>query len=447
MLRSFIKKNYANVTCREVAKDLFEKYQIHSHIVDDRIILYTNKFNNQYEDFIPSIEANGIVFDFNWDVKCMPAFNYNMNISIAKLSKMIYENEYHIFMTKDSTVVNLYYDKDAWCIGTCKGIDVSKVKYNSMTYLDMFNDCLFNEFVDSTINEEDLELDDSQFLLKMEKDNFNNNKTNILKKFWSSLNKHYTYTMGFRHPNMHIFQNDNIEEKVIYFIQQVNTEPINAITIQRDVTVTDDADNSVSGLISELGIKVEELNDIDIPYQCKISISLHDMLMNCKNAYQNYIDTNRKCKPVFGYMLRRNFIDGVVNENQIIYIESSLMKNIRRVLYNISQNIKLAKYEQSKAMILNNYLNSGYRDIVCYLFPQLNDHFYKFDLIINMIVTNIIVYKPGMLIETKLNQITEKFYNDCKDIIEISKTNFSKIKDIILNANNLEILYEVVYSV
>lgn len=406
MLRKFILDNYADKPVELVTSSLYENYKLYSHIYEDRIIFYTNKNHSNYEEFPESIEANGIIFDTKWNIVCTPSINYNNKINLSKLKEMVNNYEYSIYSSSDSTILNIYYDKNKWNLGTTKGISVNDTLFNGISYMEMFKECIINYFTNPLITEESLLMDDEEFVKLMEQDKISNDKTTIWNNFWEKLDKNNTYTIGFRHPNIHKFYSKDIPIHLVYFIQSVDNKTM----------------------------KVNELNNIDLPYQIKQTYTLDEMIENSKNAYETYV--TKRNKPIFGYILR--------GTNNIIYIESSLMKHIREILYNLTPSIKEAKLGQTKAMILNNYLNHKNRPIMLNLFPQFYDEYLRFNNIINLLVNNIINYDSST--DSRFGKITSFYYNNIKDKITIGIENTDIIKDIVMNPRNLEILYDIIYN-
>ena len=435
MLRKYIKETYGglNKNIEEITQDLYKQFKLHSYIYTEqdekRIIFYVNKSIINYNYFQPSIEANGMVFDDKWDIKCMPCYNFNNSINYEKLNSMIKNDEYTVYTSKDSTVVNLYYDFNRWNIGTTKGVSMNEIKHNNIKYIDMLNDCIYKNFCNYNITEEDLLVDDETFVKKMKSNEAVNGREYIINNFWNNLNKDYTYTLGFRHENIHKFENRFVEERSIYFIQRINIKTLNATN----------------------KMEVNEICDVDLPYQLETEIKLPDMVENCKHAYVNYISNRELNKPIFGYIIRSKNFENTKGFS-VIYIESSLMKNIREILYNftpIFDNMKEKKYNHTKAMFLKSYLCHNTRNHMYNLFFNYINEFNRFDIIINLLVSNIINYKNSNEAEktnTRLNVLTKKFYYDFKDIINIDIDNCNVIKDLILNINNLEILYDIIYT-
>jgi hypothetical protein len=404
MLRSHILKTYPGKTLEFVASDLYSKHKIYSHIYDDRIIFYINKNSANFESFPPSIEANGIVFDRNWNTLCFPCNNYDNRINFEKLKKLVADFEYSIYLSSDSTVLNLYHDGE-WKIGTVKGINVMDTKFNNKSYKEILEECLLDYFVKREITEEHLMLDDEEFLKVMEADNIKNDKTNILNNFWSSLDQNKTYTIGVRHPDIHKFYSSHIRPIMIYFIQSV---------------------------VNTTG-QMSEINDINLPYQTKQNFTLVEMVQSAKSAYDNYVTKNGK--PLFGYILRRNSND----QHSIIYIESTLMKMIRETLYNLSPAIKESKFDKSKSMLLYNYLNHRMRPVIQNLFPQFQDEFDRYNTVINVLVSSIINFVG--IADSRFGLVTEKFHRQFKSTISLEDKNFYPIKDMVLNPIYLELLY------
>jgi hypothetical protein len=161
---------------------------------------------------------------------------------------------------------------------------------------------------------------------------------------YNNLDKTKNYTFGFNHPDFHPFRGspENPRGLSAWFIQSFS-----------------------------LASGVSTTENIGIPFQETERFSSFQSLIQCaRNAYDDY-KNNGVCN--YGY---------IVTVNNIQYlVESTLMKNIRRVFYNNnsehSPDINHIKYT-----VVNEYINKNHEDVFDVLFPQYRPVFTKLDEIV-----------------------------------------------------------------
>jgi hypothetical protein len=444
MLRNFIKSKYVKNESNEnkevrnnlILKSLFDDYRIMSHVFTinkttdndkpshSRIILYLNKNKTPVNKMECLIEANGIVFDDDWNVMCMPCYAFNNSVDYKLIDKRINNNQYNIYTTKDSTSINLYFDPihDKWIISTSKGINMNDNVYNKYKFIDIVNECIEN--MCGSFNEEELNSDKFEELQE--------EKKNCVANFWNKLNKNYSYSFGIRHPILQPFVCDGIQEKYMYFIQNVRLDWVNDNAIKFE--------DRVNRAISEV-----DYHNLGMPYQNENVelVNLGSILKMANNAYANYINT--KNSPLFGFLLRsRDFNE--TKASSIIYIESSLMKCIKRCAYEIPNSIKLIKNaDHTKLMLLTNYINIKYRAIVLVLFPKMFDYFTKYEMVVDMLIQEIIKINDC---SEPVNSINDEMVNVAKILhkkfsvhTSCTKENVATIRDLIFNPDNIPLLY------
>lgn len=334
---------------------------------EEKIINYCNKYLVQYlynEDFIMVsckrkisiiddifIYCDNIIISIDkFDIVSMsrPLFNYNY-----KRSELIQKNidDYVIYEVIEGTVFNMYFSKfsDKWCISTKRIIDASDVYwYGNKTY---------NELINS---------------IAEKIDNFK----------WSNLDKNKCYTMGFKHNSTHLF---NDTEK----LWLIATTDISEINKTLDITT----------LLSHIRY------DDQIGLMCHkvVKLSFEEIFENADKAFEK-----RREGINYGYILRGN--DNCDVKLRHIFVESSLLMNIRKILYNRQLS---DIYNYNNKIIMRTYIPIYYyfnekRDIFVKLFPTLKGMHNDIDFIINYSV-NAILNK--FVVKTTANEIIRQKMN------------------------------------
>ena len=185
------------------------------------LIMLTRSNNTNHYNEYTSI-CNGLIFDTDWNLICMPPRTLCRNFITKELNARISEKKCTVAEAKDGTTFTLYNYKNKWHIATTRGISMAEFTWvaNGKTYEKMIEEC----FETVKINYEDL---------------------------FAKLDLNRCYSFGFRHPEIHAFKNDKTPSKEIWFIQYVDktfkpfeerffTPPINCpknTTIDRIITV------------------------------------------------------------------------------------------------------------------------------------------------------------------------------------------------------------------
>lgn len=228
----------------------------------------------------------------------------------------------------------------------------------------------------------------------------------------NSLDKNVSYTIGFCHPIHHPFRNI----KKIWFIYAYNLA---------EGTVADNP---------------------GLPEQEKIESDDHnELIYKAMGAYKNFIKTG---EINFGYILR---YCGHAKYKSMpdVFIESSLMSNIRRVLYQqtfikdekLRRKVK-KRFSHIEYVILRSYLDINKKKILPNILPQYKETFEQFDNIVNQAVESICKGDPKDDLEKSLLVYTKSklhIYGEA----ELSK---DVVKDVITNPETIEIYVKHLYD-
>jgi hypothetical protein len=326
---------YAKKTESEGLTELY-KIGVNNFKNDELIILKSSKniFNTYTQ------ECNGLILEKeNYDPIVVPSRRLRTQYNIEEINKFLQLGLYKIFLVEDGTTINLYY-RNEWIISTFRGINMNNVKWdlNKKTYLEMFKECL------------------EQYNLTWE-------------LFTNALEKKYSYTFGFKHPDIHKFkEGNNTFIYKIWFIQYVNLDK-----------------NSENYLWSN-----EESPILIIPSQKQLKERIDNvkyLMTKCNNSLNNFVQNKEIC---YGFILRTVNFEATGTHSDIL-IESSLMKSIKDYWYNTDLNVHCANKNlpKDKIIVLDAFLSDSKSFI--HLFPEYTILHQKYNQIINTLaeyVTN-----------------------------------------------------------
>lgn len=352
-------------------------------------------------------ECNGLILDCsNYTPLVIPIPNFYMNVPRAVPNIMLSKNEYDIYRVNDGTVINLYYwippmktiklvesvatptneavancvssiidnvEKDmkkmpemsplvlpqsavdcmmGWRISSTKGIDVTDTIWKSKTYRQILCDVFKRNGIDEMA-------------------------------FYDSLDPAYCYSFIFKHPEFQPFREGKSEEiyRLVY-VQCVKLETGEYILDQvwRDHT-------KAPSIPFQERLRIEPAPtdaNVEVVTQMSQLDALKESALNdfIENGIVNY-----------GYILRaKPEIMCVGNINHHIFLESTLLRTLRYMLYSKIHNdvITTYKYEREKYIIVRSYLNLDIYGTFSKLFPQYKTHFDKLDQIRANLVTSVI---------------------------------------------------------
>lgn len=283
-------------------------------------------------------EANGLILEAvrldadieagvitTWNKLVIPPRAPLSNINTKVVNKFIDENKYDIYYIEDGTVVSLYFYKpeNKWVFSTLKGIDVNSIVFNNFSYKDMFDSVL------------------------------EANHINVM-NFYNGLNKDFSYTFGFKHPDLHPFMETRREQiHKIWFIQYSDIP--NNIVVRHSPWAHIHGHKKIVFTIKSIGSLFNKIN----------------------KAYDSYLE---KGIPLYGFLLTAkdpsaeaiNNTFGNDQSHASILLESTLMKYIRNLWYDASYTLfsKGREYNRNKTILINSFLDNNRIDIFNKLFPQ-----------------------------------------------------------------------------
>lgn len=315
-------------------KNLLYKYHIrvNYNMKEKRIIM---SYNNVIKGFLFLNLLNGIVFDFNYNVLCVPSvklLSYNNSVSNPEETK---------FLIEDGVLINFYFHNEKWNIGNSKSDNLTKI--GNFDIRDLIDESLFN-FKEIYLNE-----------------------------FLDKLDKNFTHVFIFKNPKIHWY-GDNY--KFVYIHSTSKTgEVINC-------------DYDIPGM--------EELNNIenfdDNKHFGFISITpkgrylyISDLYKKLKKAlYGNKgIEENMNYRKfIFVHnILRRNedikFIVG--NNNEYDFYNEKIQEQIKKAVNIINTEVDISNVNNViiGEMIKNKYIFTTNKGDIEYVKKFVNEFVYR----------------------------------------------------------------------
>jgi len=299
------------------------------NVIDDkkRIIFNSNRSKSDFTNPI-SFECNGLIIELNenkneneykYKLLTYPPQNFNLSkLKRNNINTFYKQGLYNIYKIYDGTNVNLYYYNDHWVFSTTKGYDVNNlIFHNNKTYLEIINELLL-KYPDFS---------------------------------YDKLDKNKCYSLIFKYYDYHPF----------VLGKKTNYEQFNQIILLQSV--------DMYKLNNQLNLDISYDDEIGLPIQEKIEFNynnineIFNITQNAYSEYINYLKKNRSdiynnnnpniqllnnndqlmlknytlnqniYSPNFGFILRsKNF--NITNEYSNILIESTLLSNIRQLIYN-----------------------------------------------------------------------------------------------------------------
>lgn len=334
---AFMINKEATVSDFETARNAIYKLGIKSSYDTNRMIFSTlhthkNKLSSAYAQ-----ECNGLILELgSWRPLVVPPRSLRFNINTNLSNKFLHRGLYNIYNAEDGTCINLYYYNNKWCISTARGYEMNDLKWESKTYQELITECL------ATIN------------LTFE-------------TFTAALDTNHCYSFGFKHKDFHRF----IPVNRMWFIQSVNLDA------ESDSYMTVSYTTPVEAIVNQ----TLHIGDVS---------ALKDLYRIAANSLDTYIE-NKDLPPCFGFILRSVNTD-VTGAHSDLFIESSLMRQIRQIWYGNQMNKECVSNQWSKeiAVTLNAYLDGNMHENFLHLFPQYQDNFNYYNILIQVLVTQML---------------------------------------------------------
>lgn len=269
-------------------------------------------------------KCNGLVIRVYLDrsqprVLIMPMPVCQGRFSAWNIESKLRNNEYDIFELEDGTSLNLYFDYDAraWNWASKNSVNILSMTWRGVKYSDVIADVLEASGLDV-----------------------------------ESLDKKYTYSIGFKHPAHHCFQqpavwspNSNHSWVIDSWISGVQNEW-----------------GSSSALLNSCGIRKQKLFSIAASKEKTIYLSL---VNQCQGALGNYLDNGTV---LFGYILREKNSTNSAFSSCLMC--SDLYSTIKDCVYDIEDKESRRYFRSMDYMFLRAWLDDYRTSVFFALFPQ-----------------------------------------------------------------------------
>ena len=292
-----------------------------------------------------------------------------------------------ITLADDGTIFNLYFYNGRWQIGSRNGYSIGKYQ--------CVGDITYKEIIDNVLS--------------------------LYPDFqYNRLNKNKCYTLGFRHSDFHQFV-ENSDSQFInaraWFVQSVDIKKLNN---------------------GEIAITNKET--IGLPYQSKVMFENKEQLLNsASTAMADYIANRNHIN--YGYIIGS------------VYVESSLMENIRKMFY---EDISNDRTNIKRYRLFTHTLTTERRELYNVLTGTNLSVFKDIDgKLSTLIDAGAVVYN---CIKNKVNKRTFNVFSFPSSLYNYINDNFSSydgetneelissIKQQMLNPNNIEFLYSIIFQ-
>jgi hypothetical protein len=290
-----------------------------------------NRVNNIYAQ-----ESNGLILERDtYKLLVVPPRSLRFNIDTAVSNVFLHQGMYHIYKAEDGTCFNLYYYNNQWVISTSKGYNMNNVFWETKTYQQHISECL------------------DKIGLTWE-------------TFTNQLDKKSCYSFGFKNPNFQKFyEGKSVPIYKIWFIQYVNLD-------SEDKSYLWAFDKSPIKIINTQAIHSGPVHDLKELYKLA-SCSLDNFLNYYSENGVNGVNSANDIDPCYGFILRSvNFKSTEFHSD--LFIESSLMKTIRKYWYDnsIIDACYNNNWNKEVYVTLNAYLNCSKYELFKSLFSQYN---------------------------------------------------------------------------
>ena len=310
---------------------------------------FNNLFKKQSSD---SKKLNELSFNFKAKqtdfcyLVCYPSNLLNVNKRKKEIQRIFLGNYYEVYKAEDGTLINLYYHNDKWNFSTRNSTNVEDIIWKG--------DKTYKNIIDEVFNTYHFDI--------------------------NQLNKNYCYTITIQHPLSHPFQN----KQNLWFIQQSSFDTENS----KQINISRKLDTDIKGLT----------------YPSKSNITLDKLIAESENAYRNFIMNGKKC---YGFILRlkttSTYNDLYNNKLDLnytdVYIESSLMDKLRKLLYNIpfienkeNRELEKKRYRDTDYISWISYLDISRKNIFKKLFSNYEEKYKIYDKIFRDTLNDLIAH-------------------------------------------------------
>lgn len=278
-----------------------------------------NTLSNHYVQ-----ECNGLILEQKtWRPLVVPPRTLRFNIDTDAANKFLHQGLFHIYKAQDGTCFNLYHYNGKWIISTARGHTMNDVKWaQDKTYQEIVVECL--ERIGLT-----------------------------WETFTAQLDTTNCYSFGFRHPLMQKFR-------------EGQAAPIYRLWFIQSVCLNEE---DPKYLWSNDACPIAIIPNQEV-YPTTVG-NLRELYKKSSNSLQDFLDSKEVC---YGYILR-SVNTSQTGENSDLFIESSLMRTIRKTWYENSliDQCHKSNWDKTLAITLSAYLDSQNYEVFRKLFPEYSN--------------------------------------------------------------------------
>ena len=377
------------------ARNKLYKLGVKTSYDDNRMIFTATHGSKAQLANIYTQECNGLILSTDdWRPLMVPPRSLRTNIITDISNVFLHQGLYHIYLASDGTCFNMYYYEDRWVISTAKGYDMNNISWEDRTYQELITECL--EHIGLT-----------------------------WELFTSKLNPKCCYSFGFKHKDFHRFY-EGLDEYInrIWFIQAVNLDQSDKLYLW------------ASDLSPVEQIKPQLMHTI--PNNIK------ELYTIANNALSNFLTNKTVC---YGFILRSINYEATKSHSDL-FIESSLMRNIRHIWYD-NRLVRVANegpYNKLQLTLVNAYLDRDLYEIFTLMFKQFIPALTDISEKISTVVTEMIDRtSTDPVIVTVANLLLDNFKAEKKYSI-VNKTQEQKrrvLNEYVINKANLTIIMKL----
>lgn len=347
---------------------------VRTHVDEARgLVIFNVPHNKQAMNNKYVTECNGLIASTtDWTPVVIPVPNMQYNINTQAVNAFMSQNLYNIYLANDGTIVNFYYHNNQWCISTTNGIHMNNTMFHGISYQAAFTESLAHV---------------SQQVA---------NATVAYEAFVAQLDTSASYTFGFKHPLFHPFREHRNSMYNVWFVQAIRRDgtAVAAANIPTVAAQTQITRSRMNQLYNEAGAAYSNYASY-VAQQLRQSSSASETssaaASNAASSSQKPADA-RPPPIVYGFILRTKDAS-VTKEHSHLFVESSLMRKIRRYCYDQSRtkvavdaNLDRETYQHMSA-----YMNQESYYEYTILFPEVKLIFDKFAF--NLAAVTDIIYQ------------------------------------------------------
>jgi hypothetical protein len=422
-----------------------------------KFILSTERHNYDTKDILAPI-CNGIIFDYHtMKPLCIPPIATISQYKSSDVNDNIIAEKYDIFKLVDGSLISLHwcpYNRE-WALSSSHGLNISNVRFNTMTYQEIFNDVI------------------SQIQYAKTGDPLLDFDPHKEDPFYRCLDKSMSYTFSITHPDLHPFQKNvgltiicavNVSQwpEVNYnwnpdeFNNLVKKQNHKILHYQERFTGHIDTDFSIQDIyyLSQTSISsymtkqklTKELDERVVEVLDTGAVVKKETSPNTERALEisKILQTEiyKDLTPFYGFVLRAKpeYTDEVGSLNNVL-ITSLLMTKLKELLYNSKFSQYLKKWEQvdrNKYIELYHFVNNdNNKQLYQQLFPGAYKNWLKMADLIGEIGENIVDRNALENIENEPNEYKKFIYNKAKQHFESNGDssqilNFLRSKELVI---------------